>query len=296
MHHVVGVFSDIHCGSTVALMGDPVLLDDENYFHPSKLQQWLWQEWVAAWAKVERLRQGADQFTLISLGDLTENVHHGTHQVISNQSSVHARVAVDALRIPLGLKPDAIHFIRGTSSHTGKGSSMEESIARNLAMHGHPIVEDPDTKQFSSYRRRLMIGNTLIDCAHHGRAGQRSHTAKSYSSLYSEDIFNSQIKDCYRAMRESPGNVENVFNEMRPPDISLRGHHHRFVDSGPSEDYVTRLVRCGCFQMPTEFIHRIAAETLPSIGMFVLIIRDDYTEVVPILSSVKRSSIVKGDE
>ena len=293
--HLVGVFSDIHCGSTVGLMGEAVLLDDENYFHPSTLQQWLWQEWVSAWTKVEALRQDADQFTLISLGDLTENVHHGTHQVISNQRSVHARVATDALRIPLDIEPDAIHFIRGTSSHTGKGSSMEESIARNLATHGHPIIKDPDTKQYTSYRRRVLIGNTLLDCAHHGSAGQRSHTQKSYSNLYGEDIFSSQIKDCYRAMRESPGEVEKVFNEMRPPDISLRGHHHRYVDSGPAEDYVTRLVRCGCFQMPTEFIHRIAAETLPSIGMVVLIIRDGHTEVLPLLSRVKRSSIVQGE-
>ena len=291
--HLVGVFSDIHCGSTVGLMGEPVLLDDENYFHPSKLQKWLWQEWVECWKKMQKLQQEADKFTLISLGDLTENTHHGTHQVISNQPSVHGRVATDALRIPLSMIPDAIHIIRGTSSHTGKGSSYEESIARHLASHGHPIIKDPDTKQYTSYRRRIMIEDTLLDCAHHGRAGQRPWTSKSYSQIYSTEIWTSQMQDCYRAMRQNPDDLVNIFNEMRPPDISLRGHHHRYVDSGPAEDFGTRLVRCGCFQAPTEFIYRIAAETTPSIGIVALLIRDTHVEVVPFLSQISRSSIIQ---
>ena len=294
--HLIGVFSDIHCGSTVGLMGEPVLLDDENYFHPSKLQKWLWQEWIEAWNKTAKIREDADQFTLISLGDLTENIHHGTHQVISNQSSVHSSVAVESLAVPLELKPEAIHFIRGTGSHTGKGSSMEEGIARHLNALKYPVVRDPDTKQFSSYRRRILIGDTLLDCAHHGRAGQRSWTAKSYSSIYAKDIWVSQMEDCYRAMRQDPKNISTIFHEMRPPDISLRGHHHRYIDSGPTEDYGTRLIRSGCFQMPTEFIHRIAAETLPSIGITLLIIRDSHVEVQPLMSTIRRSSILKGGE
>ncbi len=291
--HIVGVFSDIHCGSTVGLMGEPVLLDDENYFHPSIVQKWLWQEWTNAWSKVKALIPGSASFSLISLGDLSENIHHGTHQVISNQASVHSRVAAESLQVPLSLKPDTIHFIRGTSSHTGKGSSIEESIARHLASHGHPVVKDPDTNQFTSYRRRIMVGDVLLDCAHHGRAGQRSWTSKSYSTIYAKDIWVSQMVDCYSAMRRNPENVEDIFDRMRPPDLSLRGHHHRFVDSGPSDDFVTRLVRCGCYQMPTEFIHRIAAETLPSIGIVVLLIRGAHIEVMPILSTVERSTVVK---
>jgi hypothetical protein len=291
--HLVGVFSDIHCGSTVGLMGEPVLLDDENYFHPSKLQKWLWQEWNEAWKKASKIRKDADQFTLISLGDLTENIHHGTHQVISNQASIHTKVAIEALGVPLRLKPHAVHLIRGTGSHTGKGSSMEEGIARHLQVKGYPVVEDPDTKQLTSYRRRILIGDTLLDCAHHGRAGQRSWTAKSYSSIYAKDIWVSQMEDCYRSMRQDPGNMVEIFKNMRPPDISLRGHHHRYVDSGPAEDYGTRLVRSGCFQMPTEFIHRIAVETLPSIGIFLLAIRKSHVEVIPIMSSFQRSSIVE---
>jgi hypothetical protein len=291
--HLVGVFSDIHCGSTVGLMGEPVLLDDENFFHPSTLQKWLWQEWVEAWKKMQKLQQEADKFTLISLGDLTENTHHGTHQVISNQPSVHSRVATDALRIPLSMIPDAIHIIRGTSSHTGKGSSHEESIARHLASHGHPVIKDPDTNQYTSYRRRIMIEETLLDCAHHGRAGQRPWTSKSYSQIYGTEIWTSQMQDCYRAMRQNPDDLVNIFNEMRPPDISLRGHHHRYVDSGPAEDFGTRLVRCGCFQAPTEFIYRIAAETTPSIGIVALLIRDTHVEVIPFLSQISRSSIIQ---
>lgn len=294
--HLVGVFSDIHAGSTIGLMGEPVLLDDENYFHPSTLQKWLWQEWVDHWRQIGELRKDADQFTLISLGDLSENIHHGTHQVISNQASVHSRVAVDCLKVPMALLPNEIHIIRGTSSHTGKGSSIEESIARHLASHGHPVIKDPDTKQFTSYRRRLLIGDTLLDLAHHGRASQRSWTSKSYSALYSEDIFQSQMKDCYRAMRQNPDDLVNIFNEMRPPDISLRGHHHRYVDSGPAEDYGTRLVRCGCYQASSEFVYRIASETVPSIGCVALAIRDHSVEVIPFLSQMARHTIIKGQQ
>ncbi len=276
-------------------MGEPVLLDDENFFHPSKLQKWLWQEWIEAWNKTAKIRETADQFTLISLGDLTENIHHGTHQVISNQASVHSSVAVEAFQVPLQLDPSAIHIIRGTSSHTGKGSSIEESIARHLSVLKFPVVKDPDTKQFTSYRRRIMIGDTLLDCAHHGLAGQRPWTQKSYATIYAKSIWTSQMEDCYRAMRQNPDDLVNIFNEMRPPDISLRAHHHRYIDSGPAEDYGTRLIRNGCFQMPTEFIHRIAVETLPSIGITLLMIRDSHVEVLPIMSTIHRSSILQGE-
>ena len=293
--HLVGVFSDIHAGSTIALMGEPVLLDDENYFHPSTLQKWLWQEWLDHWRQIGELRKEADQFTLISLGDLTEGIHHSSHQCISNQASVHARVAIDCMQVPLALKPDNIHIIRGTSTHTGKGSSHEESIARALA-RDHNVVADPDTKQYTSYRRRIMIGDTLIDAAHHGRAGQRPWTSKSYSQIYGTEIWTSQMQDCYRAMRQNPDDLVNIFNEMRPPDISLRGHHHRYVDSGPAEDYGTRLVRCGCYQASSEFVYRIAAETVPSIGCVALAIRDHSVEVIPFLSQMARSTIVKGEK
>lgn len=136
-----------------------------------------------------------------------------------------------------------------------------------------PIFPDPETGTKSTFWRRLEINGKLIDCRHHGRMGQRAHTRASYASLYAHDIWE-----------------EHVLNGDRSPDLCVRAHNHKFMDSGPHPAY-PRVVTLPCWQMMTAFTHRIAVESLPDIGI-VLFEISNRIDVHPILFKPERPKAV----
>ena len=53
MKHIVACFGDMHCGSTVGLCPpEGIELDDGGLYMPNTGQEWLWNNWEEAWAKV----------------------------------------------------------------------------------------------------------------------------------------------------------------------------------------------------------------------------------------------------
>ena len=55
------------------------------------------------------------------------------------------------------------------------------------------------------------------------------------------------------------------------------------------------MIACPAFQLATEWVHRIAAENMASIGILVIIISDDgQIEGKPLLSEVSRTTPIKG--
>ena len=164
-------------------------------------------------------------------------------------------------------------------------------------MHGQgwPVEQDPDTGMYSSYRRRLDIGSVRLDIAHHGRMGQRANTRRSYSSLYAFDVWAENALDMWQEMKR--GNLQKAWDEKRPPDIGIRSHNHQYMDSGYDHRGVTRMIACPAFQLATEWVHRIAAENMASIGILVLVIEDDGSvEVKPLLSNVSRTTPIQGEK
>jgi len=279
--HLIVMVADVHGGSTVAIcQPEGFQLDDGGWYKPSKAQCWIWNHYVKAIGEVAALakEEGAD-VTLAVNGDMTDGLHHlnTNAQYTSAMDSHHVRTANRVLvHAFTELRPVAIHMTRGTGAHVGKGGSLEEGLARVLRDKGFPLVEDPDTGQVTSYRRRYEVGGLLIDQAHHGRMGQRAHTRNPYLLYYAQDI-----------------EFEARDDKERPPDIAIRSHAHLYGDSGRPYKRVTRLIATPCLQLATEFVHRIAAERLADVGIAACMIRDGRDEVIPFIAAPRRPTIIR---
>ena len=263
MIHLIAAVSDVHAGGTTAVCTpEPIELDDGGFYHPSKLQKWLYGLWTEGWgeryARLLDLYQPASQ-TLVLNGDLVDGDHHRTPQIISPLVGLHFRIAHDLLRRgPLVHGFDAVHVVRGTESHVGRSGELEEGLARALQkQHDVPVVDDPDTGMASSFWRRLNIDGVRVDCRHHGRMGQRAHTRGPYSRWYAQDI-----------------ELEYRLDNEDPPHLAIRSHLHKYMDSGKPHRWTTRVVSLPAWQMMTAYAHRITAESLSDIGIVVFVVRD----------------------
>jgi hypothetical protein len=295
MSHVVAVCGDLHCGSTVGLCPpEGIELDDGGMYDPSEAQHWLWERWELAW-KEAKATIGKRKLTLIVNGDVVDGDHHRTSQIASPLTSLHARCAVESLRVPLALKPKAVHIMRGTPAHVGRSGEAEEGVARTLKNQLNKIVPDPDTGTMSSYRRRIDVEGVRLDVAHHGRMGQRAHTRGSYSRLYSFDIWAEQALDLITEgnTAESAEELYEIWKKKQVAQIAIRSHNHKFQDSGYDHRGITRVISMPAWQLATEYVHRIAAEALADIGIVLLVCDKGDVEVKPILYSPGRSTVLK---
>ena len=278
MKHIVVCVGDTHCGSTVGLCPPEGLeLDDEGLYLPSKAQNWLWNNWEEAWGKVKSVKRKnrKAKLHLILNGDLIDGDHHRTTQIATGLTGVHMRCAMESLRVPLALKPNTIHVLRGTPSHVGRAGGSEEGIARALKAASWPVVGDPDTGMKSSYSRVIQVGNTRFDIKHHGRMGRRAHTKGPYMRWFAQDIF---------------------FNHMMdgddPPDVAIRSPFHQFADSGRIHKIKTRAVALPAWQLATEYVHRVA-ESLADIGLVWFEVDDDDYDMKTVLYKPDRPTTVE---
>ena len=278
MKHIVVCVGATHCGSTVGLCPPEGLeLDDEGLYLPSKAQNWLWNNWEEAWCKVKSVKRKnrKAKLHLILNGDLIDGDHHRTTQIATGLTGVHMRCAMESLRVPLALKPNTIHVLRGTPSHVGRAGGSEEGIARALKAASWPVVGDPDTGMKSSYSRVIQVGNTRFDIKHHGRMGRRAHTKGPYMRWFAQDIF---------------------FNHMMdgddPPDVAIRSHFHQFADSGRIHKIKTRAVALPAWQLATEYVHRVA-ESLADIGLVWFEVDDDDYDMKTVLYKPDRPTTVE---
>jgi hypothetical protein len=254
---VLAYTSDQHAGGATALCPDKVPLDDGGSYLASKTQRWLFQCWGDYWKRAAEVVKAVKPNLYIQAfgGDAVDGAHHRTTQILSENPNAQAAVWNAAVSIPLAQKPDHIAIIRGTEAHVGQSASAEERIADGLARDKRPIVRDPETNSAALWHWRPELNGKLLDITHHGRTGMREHTRGGAAVLYAHDIFLSHAKD-----------------GDRPPDLAIRAHHHRFNDS--HDACPTRVITSGCWQMPTGYVKKIAADSLPGIGGYIIVLRD----------------------
>jgi len=254
---VLACVSDVHAGGTTALCPPSIALDDGGEYHASKAQRWLWQSWLEYWDRVRSLQhQHKAKLVMIFNGDLVEGDHHNTSQILSKNPNAQAAVVNAAMAVPLGMKPDRLYIVRGTEAHVGGSASAEERIADGLRRDKRPIEGDPDSGTASWWHLRLEVYNTLIDVTHHGRTGQREHTRGSAAVLHAHDVLLAHAK-----------------NGDRFPDLCLRGHHHKFNDSGDAAP--VRVFTTGAWQLGTGHVKKVAPDSLADIGGAIVVVTPD---------------------
>jgi hypothetical protein len=247
MPTLVAVVGDLHVNSTVALCPPSFNLDDGGTYRASKPQRWIWRQWREYWNEVE-LRRAAIGGPLVVIlnGELADDNHHPTTQLITRNHADMLRLSVEALKPMLDLSPDAVYVIRGTEAHAGPGSWLDEAIAQDVGAKG-----EGDTA--SHYRLRLQIDGVRFDVAHHppGGGGRRPWTRANFAAtLASMAVFDAAER------------------EERPPHLYIRGHVHRPVDS--YDAFRTRAIVLPSWQLTTSYGHKLGGDPLPiGGGLFV---------------------------
>jgi hypothetical protein len=270
---LLAVVSDLHCGGTTAMCPPAVPLDDGGAYVASKAQRWLWDCWKNFWRQAAERRDALGaQLVVVLNGDLVEGHHHRTTQVASGNPTAQAAIVTAALELPLALRPERVFVVRGTAAHAGTAGSTEESIAQGLKRHGAPLVGDDSAGTASWWHLRAEWHGVLVDVAHHGRTGQREHTRAGAAALHAHDILLSHVKSGERA-----------------PALCLRGHYHRWNDSYGA--CPVRVVTTGAWQLATEYVHKVAADSLADIGgALVTITPDGRADVAPVLYRAQRGT------
>jgi hypothetical protein len=256
---LLAVVSDVHAGGATALSPDSVPLDDGGEYHASKAQRWLWQCWRNYWETIAARRSELNaELYVVFNGDLVDGQVKGSTQVVSGNPNAQAAIVSAAMAIPLALKPDRIAVIRGTAAHVGLSASAEERIADGLRRDKRPIVSNTETNSASWWHWRPELQGVRLDFTHHGRMGRLPRTRGSGLILYAWDICD-----------------EHVQSGHPVPHLAFRAHNHKKGDTGSAAP--VRVVATGAWQLGTEYVHRVASDSLADIGgAYVVIDRGEF--------------------
>lgn len=256
---LMAVLNDVHAGGTTALCPDVVRFDDGGEYHASKAQRWLYACYRDYWRQIAAKRDALDaELYVVVNGDLVDGDHHNTSQIISRNPNSQALVWTECASVFLALKPDRIAIIRGTGAHAGNSACSEERIADGLRRDKRPIVSDPDTGTASWWHWRPEIQGVRLDFTHHGKMGRLPRTRGSSLVLYAWDIAD-----------------EHLSSGDPLPHLAFRAHNHKRGDSGDA--CPVRVVATGAWQLGTEYVKKVAADSLADIGgAYVVIDRGEY--------------------
>lgn len=259
---IVGVVSDLHCGSTVGLHPDtPTVLDDGGRYLPSAAQGWLWHGWQKYIRELVDIACG-DPIHLILNGDLVDGAHHGTTQVVSNHPNVQVDIAKRCIKPLLGATaPHSVVVVRGTEVHVGPSGSAEESLAKWIRGAGHKTSIEPGTTNLSNWHFRGSYEGVVIDATHHGRVGGRPWTKSNGTASLAAEI-----------------TMEHAIRRETPPDIALRSHYHQHVDT--HDAFPVRVIQTPAWQLGTAYVKRRHAESLADVGGLAIEIEDGQVERV----------------
>jgi hypothetical protein len=245
--YVLAVISDTHFGGNTAVAPPQFEVHNRNTLETqtmlaNRLQSWLYQKWQDFWAYVYGLQgkgRKAKRLIVVHLGDILDGNHHGTNQII-HEIGDQRQIALDMLE-PIRNKANTFVGILGTMpSHAGQDHADEAAIYREL---GADYIEQTLT---------LDLDGTLVDLAHHGRAGTRPWTTGA-AALGAEVMLD------YAQLGKPL------------PHYILRGHKHMVDDSG-SKFERTRVIQCPSWQLKTSYSYRVAANTSRSdIGGVIIV-------------------------
>jgi len=237
---VVVPIGDLHVGSSVAICHpDGIVLEDGGRYEPNAAQVWLWQRYNAILDRVRELRKRRVHVVTVFMGEFVDGRHHETTQLASQAPEIQAAAAIDVFQ-PLANLSHELFVMRGTEAHSGHGAASDYAIGRELG-----ATRDPHTRQAAHYKLRLDVGGVVFDVAHHVGGG-------------GDDVrlYGNAIKRETAAM---------LFEQ---PDINivLRGHVHRYADTGETFGLARWGMVVPAWQLKTAFTHRVTRRESFTVG------------------------------
>lgn len=254
--YIFALVGDLHVNSTVGLCPPVVHLDDGGRYSYSPYQRFIWTHWKAFWGEIAALRKelGYPVFSVIN-GELADNNHHATTQLITRNPADQVKAALVACA-PLLETSDHVAVIRGTEAHSGPSAAFDEEVAQEMG-----AVQTPE-ENYSWFHWMADFGGLFLDVAHHpGHGHMRPWTRGGDANRLAADVM-------YRYAEQG----------MKPPDLVVRGHVHKPVDS--YDNHPTRAVVLPSWQLNTAFGYRIGGGWLPIGGAYVVLHEDGEWELV----------------
>lgn len=239
------VIGDTHAGSSVGLLPPDFSTLEGQPIGQNAVQKWLWEcwtDWTENWLPA---LAGNDPFVLILNGDLIEGKHHGTTQVISDDTKDHASAAFQILA-PIAKRAAKVYVTLGTECHT---KTTEHSLGKELG-----ATPEPGTKRYAWDRLDASIGGTRTIVTHHITPTSRPWLEASALSIH------------LGAER-----LEAVRNgEPHLPKVLCCQHRHRF---GTYSDGSGLCVVGPAWQMGTRHTGKVVPNARCQPGVFALDMR-----------------------
>lgn len=268
---------DVHAGGSVAALRKPISHQDGPMIHPGPINELIAEKMqrAAEWAAGEAKRlagggdvQGSIPVVLLHNGDLTEGIHHHTHQIlIPEDVGPQLEIAHDLLGIFLdALTPTAILFTIGTEAHVGKGGAYESAVAKRLVEEGHPVLPAPDTGRLVAQHHEVVLGGHRILAFHHGKMGGTPGTKGSMLSLKARDFYLDAclVNDGHRKRNEPESPI---------PSLIIGSHHHQRAESG--NQFPTAWIQLPPWTYRNTYAHRVAAAALEEVGLATVLCDPD---------------------
>lgn len=239
--------SDTHSNSTIGLCHPSVTLDDGNEYKLNRAQRQLWEAYLDFLAWTKDLTAGYRRVGVLG-GDMVEGDTKGrsTQLMSRNQADV-LKIAQKTLEPALDLF-DLTIAIRGTEAHVGASGNLEEILANDITnIHKENGVS-------SHYHVRKVFSGVRTDLAHHTGMGGKPWTEKNAANALA-----ALVRYEYTTMNQPE------------PHYVVRGHTHRWADSGENFAPLTAII-APSWCLKTSYVYRIGGENkLSTIGGLVIL-------------------------
>lgn len=235
------LISDLHVGSTKAVLPLGFKTKEGNEIWPNAVQKWLVECWVRMQDYVESV-VGKDKYVLVFNGDLIEGIHHGTKEVWSPELGDQVAACIELLT-PLAKRAEKTYVVRGTECHT---NNHEQTVAQQIGAEANP-----DADGLHSFDR-LTLDLNGVRCVfrHHVSQTTRRYLGGSQLSVH---LAEEQL--------EAANNGEQI------PRVVCFGHQHKFRLY--QDDNGLALI-CPPWQGMTRHCHKVVSQARCKPGVVIL--------------------------
>lgn len=240
------IISDLHCGCRLGLCPPEVRLDDAAIYRHTPIQADIWKRWVIFWNEWVPEATKGEPFGVVLNGDAIDGSHHQAVTQITHNLADQARIAKGILHPVVEACAGRYYHVRGTETHGGKSGQEEERLAEELG-----AIQDREGRH-ARWELWIEIGVGLVHLSHHiGTAGSLAYETSAVQKEAEQSL------------------VEAARWGGRHPDVIVRSHRHRFVETRcmTNHGFLTTCTTAA-WQAKTPFVYRIAGgrQSQPQIG------------------------------
>lgn len=241
---VVVLLSDLHCGSSLAIM-PPEFTDSEDRTHrQNPVQKIIWGVWREFVDTFIPSVVGDDAFALVVNGDAIEGVHHGGAQCITQDPAEHSAMAYECLReVAEKANCRRVFLTEGTECHT-RGS--ENRLGSMLG-----AVPPAGSKgRYCHKELMLRVNGCAAGFWHHMPTSQREYLSASQLSIQWGNSW-----------------ISRTANGFEGAKVVCAAHRHVF---GQWTDGKGMMVVTPSWQARTRFGHKVVPGVVEGFGGVVL--------------------------